>query len=127
MCVRERDTQPVGSKLPTSHHLHLLACSFQHPSQQMVSLRKVSESPVSHIRGSRRDWRTTVHWSQGRRKHSETCDTGAFFVAEIASPVAQAGLELLTLLPLPPLCWDYKHVPPDQVFVFVFFFLDMLG
>jgi hypothetical protein len=26
--------------------------------------------------------------------------------------VAQAGLELI-LLPQPPECWDYKHVPPS--------------
>jgi hypothetical protein len=26
--------------------------------------------------------------------------------------IAQAGLELSILLPQPPECWDYRHVPP---------------
>jgi hypothetical protein len=35
------------------------------------------------------------------------------FVLKIGSPyVAQAGLKLMTLLPLSPMCGDYRHVPP---------------
>jgi hypothetical protein len=26
--------------------------------------------------------------------------------------VAQASLKLSILLPLPPKCWDYRHIPP---------------
>lgn len=34
------------------------------------------------------------------------------------SCVAQAGLELLTLLPPSPKCWDYGCVPPQSGFLF---------
>jgi hypothetical protein len=26
--------------------------------------------------------------------------------------LTQAGLELVIILPWPPKCWDYRHVPP---------------
>jgi hypothetical protein len=36
-----------------------------------------------------------------------------FFFFEIESHyIAQGGLELMILLPLPPKFWDYMHMPP---------------
>jgi hypothetical protein len=43
-----------------------------------------------------------------------------FFFSETSSPwVAQAGLEVKILLPQIPECWDYRHVPPYLVEMFL--------
>jgi hypothetical protein len=43
-----------------------------------------------------------------------------FFFEKGSHYIAQAGLELGTLLPQPPECWDCKHVPHTQLWLGIF-------